>query len=434
MHPVRLLLLLITLELVAGWPLLRGAEESPGAYLAFACDGTAREQRFLQEQSGTWIINQTRAFAATAGRAVYRVPVGHAQLERLQLGMNLVPYRLEFSADGDHWEGLTSTAGVESRPTQFSTQGVGFAPAQREAATASGHAWFRLSPAGESPSETLQLRYLRLDVRGPEVPPQFTRPNWWRNLAPGAAGWLMVLVGALPVLIVWRRWRVTWRVWGAGGALWMASVALKFAVAWVTNAPVNRWLHAQLPQAWAGPAFWTYVGLLTGVFECGIFLLVASLIRRKQWSWHDALSLGVGFGAIEALAVGAFTMASANQAGPWGCLTTWSDALAPAFERLLALVIHVAAAVMILRAFIERRGRWFGASFAYKSAVDGVAAWLLLSGTSLRSYPWMMEWVCFAPFALIGVVVLGWLGRRWPEPGNRSWDSSAKQVSDLVEE
>jgi len=412
-----LLSLLLLCSLLGKTPLL-AAEAVPSAFLTFACDGTAREQAVLHEQSATWIINQTRAFGPTVGRVVYRVLVGSAQLESLRLEANLVPYRLEFSADGERWEILISTAGIVSNPSQFTTQGVSFTAAQREAARASGCAWFRIQPAGESTSETLQLQYFRLDVRGVELPPQFARP-FWRPFVPFAAGGLMVVVGAVPVLVVWWRWRIPWRVWGGGAALWAVSVALKFGFSSVASPPVNRWLYAGLPQRWAGPAFWCYLGLLTGVFECGIFLLAAPLIKRRQWSWREGLSLGVGFGAIEALVLGAatsFSAFSANQAGAWETVTTWSEALASAFERLLTLPIHVAAAVMILRALVDRKWQWFGVSFAYKSAVDGVAAWLVLSGTSLLSSHWLMEWVCFAPFALIGVLVLLYLRRRWMEP------------------
>lgn len=406
-------LLLVVLGSLLGRTPLLAAEGAPSAYLAFACDGVAREQRVLREQSATWIINQTRAFATNLGRVVYRVPVGSAQLERLQLEMNLVPCRLEFSVDGDHWETLISTAGIASNPAQFTTQGVGFTAAQQEASRASGYAWFRIWPAGESPSGILQLRHFRLDVRGTELPPQFVRPFWWRQFAPCAAGALMVVVGAVPVFIVWRRWRITWWVWGGGAALWAASVALKFIFFWVASGSVNRWLHAGLPQTWAAPAFWCYVGLLTGVFECGIFLVAAPLLKRRQWSWREALSLGVGFGAIEALVVGIAAGLSASPAGDWVYVTTWSEALVPAFERLLALLIHVAAVVMILRALINRKWQWFWAAFVYKSAVDSVAAWLVGSGSSLMSHPWLMEWLCFAPFALVGVLVLLNLRRRW---------------------
>lgn len=412
-HSIVILLRLLIFCFPFFKPPILEAEEPPGAYLAFACDGTAREQRVLQKQSVSWIINQTRASGPPAGRVVYRVPVGSAQLERLQFEVNLVPYRLDFSGDGNGWETLISTSGIASSPAQFKTQSLGFTAAQCEAAQASGYAWFSFRPAGTSSVETLQLQYCRLDVRGAELPPQFVRPHWWRQFIPYAMGGLMVLVGGAPVFIIWRRWRIPWRVWGGGAALWVVSVAMKFGFALVASGPVCGWLHAALPQRWAGPACWCYVGSLTGVFECGIFLVVARLIKRRQWSWREAFSLGVGFGAIEALAVGVAASVSASQEGAWGCVLTWSDALVPAFERLLTLPIHAAAAVMILRALIDRKWPWFWVSFAYKSAVDSVAAWLLFSGTSLLSSHWLMEWVCFAPFGLIGVLLLLYLGRRW---------------------
>jgi hypothetical protein len=262
----------LLLPLVVGFGFLSGttpllaAEGAPGAYLVFACDGAASEQRVLREQSATWIIQQTRAFATNLGRVVYRVPVGSAQLERLRLEMNLVPYRLEFSAEGDRWETLISTAGMTTNPAQFTTQGVGFTAAQEEAARASGFAWFRLRPSGESASGILRLRHFRLEVRGAELPPQFVRSSWWRPFAPCAAGALMVAVGVVPVLVFWRRWRITWRVWGGGAALWAVSVALKFIFAGVTSGSVHRWLQAGLPRTWADPVFWCYLGSLTGVF------------------------------------------------------------------------------------------------------------------------------------------------------------------------
>ena len=413
-----LLSLLLLCSLLGKTPLL-AAEAVPSSFLTFACDGTAREQAVLHEQSTTWIINQTRAFAPTVGRVVYRVPVGSAQLESLRIEANLVPYRLEFSGDGERWEILISPAGSGSNPSQFTTQEVSFTAAQREAARASGYAWFRIRPAGESASETLQLLYFRLDVRGAELPPQFVRSSWWRRFVPSAAGGLMVVVGAVPVFIVWRRWRIPWRVWCGGAVLWGVAIALKFGFNLVAIGPVDRWLHAALPQTWADPAYWCYVGSLTGVCECGIFLVAAPLIKRRQWSWREALSLGVGFGAIEALVFGAAASVSAfsaNQADAWASVTTWSETLSPAFERLLTLPIHAAAAVMILRALIDRKWPWFWVSFAYKSAVDSVALWLILSGTSLFYSLWLREWLCFAPFALIGVLVLLYLRRRWMEP------------------
>lgn len=234
------------------------------------------------------------------------------------------------------------------------------------------------------------------------------------SLAPAVC---MVLVGVMAMFIASRRWHVSWRVLGAGAALWVGAVALKFGCAIMGNAFVNRWLHAELPRSCADAAFWCYVGLLTGIFECGIFLLVAPLIRRRQWRWGEAMSLGVGFGAIEAVGVAVASGLAAGKTGVSSGLLTWIGALLPAFERLIALAIHVAATVMILRALVNRQWRWFWVGFIYKSAVDCVAAWVILSGTSLRSSAWLMEWLCFMPFALIGVCALIYLRREWDKEG-----------------
>jgi uncharacterized membrane protein YhfC len=241
----------------------------------------------------------------------------------------------------------------------------------------------------------------------------------YANLNSFAPAVWMVLVGVAAMIIASRRWHGSWRVLGAGAALWIGAVALKFGCAVLGNAFVNRWLHAELPRGCADAVFWCYVGLLTGIFECGIFLLVAPLIRRRQWRWGDAMSFGVGFGAVEALGVAVAAGIGAAKAGAASGWGAWIGALLPAFERVIALAIHVAATVMILRALMDRQWRWFWISFLYKSAVDCVAAWVILSGTRLRSSPLLMELICFLPFALIGLWVLSYLRREWDKPGFR---------------
>ena len=107
---------------------------------------------------------------------------------------------------------------------------------------------------------------------------------------------------------------------------------------------------------------------------------------------------------------------SSGHPGTWDCLAAWTDVPVAAFERLLTLFVHLASVVMILRAVIDRQWGWFAVSFVYKSAVDGLAAWLLLSGLSLFSSLWVMEWLCFAPFGLAGLLVLLYFRRHWTEP------------------
>jgi uncharacterized membrane protein YhfC len=178
-------------------------------------------------------------------------------------------------------------------------------------------------------------------------------------------------------------------------------------------------LRATFVQAWADLLFWCYIGLLTGIFECGIFLVFAPLIKRRQWPLGQALALGLGFGAVEAVVLGFFASIASIFTSPTSApfdVLTWSNAFVGPFERLLTLPIHTVSVVLIVRALIKRQWRWFWASFVYKSAVDGVAAWLLLSGTNLLSHHWLMEWICFAPFALLGIIGLLYMSRIWAKP------------------
>jgi uncharacterized membrane protein YhfC len=397
--------LLILLASLAGPPRQTAAAD---ACLLFACDGGEGEQRVLFEQSATWIINSNRAVAPSLGRLIYRVPIGEAALERLSLVVNSVPHLVEFSADGRRWETLVSFpgTGTAAKSDKFIAEDVGFTATQRQTVRTSAFAWFRLQATGKTSLETLQLRRFRLDVSAATLPLQFVRVSWWRELAPHAQGPLMVMVGVLSIALVWCRWRVSWRAWAGGAALWIASVALKFAWAGLTMSPANRLLHAVLPQMWANLAYWCYGGLLTGVFECGIFLLVASVIKRGPWTWRQALSLGVGFGAIEAIVVGLAAILLTSRSGPWQHPATWPEATAPVFERFLAIIMHTAAAAMVLRALLSGKWGWFAASFAYKSATDALAMWLNQGGLGLFSSLWLVEWLCVAPFAIVGLLAL----------------------------
>jgi hypothetical protein len=68
---------------------------------------------------------------------------------------------------------------------------------------------------------------------------------------------------------------------------------------------------------------------------------------------------------------------------------------------------------MILHALIARKWRWFAISFVYKSAIDGIVAWLPGLGINPSASPWLMDALLIAPFALIGVLVLLKLRREW---------------------
>src|SRR5262249_10985625 len=110
----------------------------------------------------------------------------------------------------------------------------------------------------------------------------------------------MMVVGIVAVLL-WRRGReASWKAFGLGALAWAVGVALKLGWAAPTNALIERDLDRALPGWIAAPAFWLYVGLLTGVFECGVALLFVRRTRLTAAGWDEAVGFGIGFGAAEA--------------------------------------------------------------------------------------------------------------------------------------
>jgi uncharacterized membrane protein YhfC len=96
-----------------------------------------------------------------------------------------------------------------------------------------------------------------------------------------------------------------WSVLLLGALAWIISVALKIAWSVHTNKPILNFLKSRLPTKLSGPFSWSYIGLLTGIFECGIALaFVLKFDILYQASWVDILAFGVGFGAVEAFVLG----------------------------------------------------------------------------------------------------------------------------------
>jgi len=246
------------------------------------------------------------------------------------------------------------------------------------------------------------------------VPPAgFQRFSAKRKLLALLPARLMVLVGLLAVIISWRCWKTPPRLFGLGALLWTVSVAGKIAFATVANDPVRTWLGTH----WASSGdlvYWCYIGLLTGVFECGIFLLIARPLRRKEWKWQEACSVGIGFGGAEAIVLGVVGAVSYALRDASGVGLPAAFTLVGPVERLIALAVHAASTVMIIYALTRKKRGWFAAAFLYKSAIDAVAAFVALSAPNLMATrPWAVELCLFGPFAYVGVYVLFALRRRW---------------------
>lgn len=189
----------------------------------------------------------------------------------------------------------------------------------------------------------------------------------------------MIAVGAVAVY-VWRR-RAEAMYFLFGAVSWAVAIAVKI----VLDLTVTPSFKALLPETLAGVlVLGLYYGLRTGFFESGIPWAAARLAKLKP-TFDQAVAVGIGAGAAEAIALGLLSLLSVLTfiLVP-GLVDTFSpatqDALQlqfsipfvpiPVWERLFALFCHVFA--MALAMYALRAGRrWLALSIAFMALLDG---------------------------------------------------------------
>jgi uncharacterized membrane protein YhfC len=218
----------------------------------------------------------------------------------------------------------------------------------------------------------------------------------------------------------------TWLVLLLGALAWIISVALKFAWAVPTNKPILNFLKTKLPARLSGPISWSYIGLLTGIFECGIALaFILKLPILYYANWENALAFGVGFGAVEALLlglgylgqIGYYTFRPKSipkkERGQWE-VTPNTLLMIPVgiVERMATMPIHVFTKVLIILAVQQNIYLLFWFSFGFKSLVDGIAGWMHLEkdikNVTKASQMWAYEsiFIILAIISLLGIILL----------------------------
>jgi uncharacterized membrane protein YhfC len=213
------------------------------------------------------------------------------------------------------------------------------------------------------------------------------------NLGPPDALFLLSGAGMLAVAaaaVIALRRRASWVFFGMGALAWTVGVALKVAWAVPLNKPILAAFAKHLGPA-SGPVSWLYIGLLTGVFEVGATWVFARSARLRRASGDEALAFGVGFGAIEALLLGLVSLAAVAVAilfwsrlpsaarealGSHG--TRWIVFL-PILERAYTIIAHALSCVLVVEGVQRRKPGLIAVSFAYKTLLDGIAAWGIMA-------------------------------------------------------
>lgn len=257
----------------------------------------------------------------------------------------------------------------------------------------------------------------------------------------GMAGMLVsgiVVIIISGVTVVWwkRRYRssIKW-VW-IGGGIWAVGVALKFAFAFSLNTPILAWITQVFGNTGHLIIGSAYIGTLTGIFEIGITLLFAVLIKKGYADPAQAIGIGIGAGTIEALLIGfsqigsmVFVMAGfpgSNEA--LGSLAQ-TMSLNPLFfmlapmERAITILCHTSSRVLALYAVMRRKYLYFWAGFLLMTLIDAIAGYVHLAGLMDRISMWYIE-LALLPFALISIPIIQWCSRNWQQHTRQGYGTS----------
>ncbi len=172
-----------------------------------------------------------------------------------------------------------------------------------------------------------------------------------------------------------------------GFLAWTVSVGLKFVWAALTNKKIIDYFKKKLSSKFSGPITWTYIGMLTGIFECGISLIFVFLVPSLfNADWHSIVGFGIGFGAFESLIVGLMVILGnlyfliKPSAAPNNALKRYRQypftAISiPIIERAATIPIHTFTKILVVLSVQQNMYYLFLLSFFFKSVVDSVAAW-----------------------------------------------------------
>ena len=245
----------------------------------------------------------------------------------------------------------------------------------------------------------------------------------------------LVLMFATPVVLgvlLRRRWALPWRLLLIGAATFIASQ--------VVHIPLNAGLTVLFQQDWMlkPPEAWTkafnaiVLGLTAGLCEEGARYLVYRYWLREARSWRQGVLFGVGHGGIESVMTGllvAVTVlnavalrnvdpttlglspdqaaAVAGQIAEFWNMPLYMPLLAGA-ERLMSILFHLSAAVLVLQAF--RIGRiWpLPAAIAWHTAGNAIGVY------ASRTWGPLAAEGSLAVLSLVSVAIL-WTTRRWEQ-------------------
>lgn len=236
---------------------------------------------------------------------------------------------------------------------------------------------------------------------------------------------LGMMAVAVVAIVYWRRKKHTKAVYFAAGALfWVVAIAIKVIMDLTISPSLYKWLGGTLPIDAAVLATGLYLGLRTGILENGAVYLGTLYTKLKNMSFGDAVAVGIGFGGIEALLLGALSLINAIALIlnpnlflilPYSTQQQFELSFIPIpiIERLAVLFAHVFATVLAIYAVKLADLKWFLIAAVYKTLIDGPLPlfnhYLGYMGITLF---YLIEGYLIV-LAVIGLAGLYWFGKKY---------------------
>jgi len=182
---------------------------------------------------------------------------------------------------------------------------------------------------------------------------------------------------ALVAVVYWkRRSKVSSALFFWGALAWGVGNVLK-SIAAVPMPTIIDNIRAILPRYFSEPILWLYIGLLTGIFECGATLGIAHIKRIRTADWREATGFGLGFGAVEAFLLGAssflvvlLVILIPDRLPPellqlaTSASVSLLDIPIPIIERLVVVLLHAFSCVLLSMQCGPGNGSGFGYPFS----------------------------------------------------------------------
>jgi len=203
----------------------------------------------------------------------------------------------------------------------------------------------------------------------------------------------MVAVGLISIAVWKMRSSVDLKHFLVGGLIWGIAITPKMAMDYTLTPRLSSWAENTYGIIGMLIVLGIYVGLRTGLFECGFTFLAFSKSRLRKATLDDATAFGIGFGAFEAILLGLPSLmqivvfisnpslleslppsqreiieSSLNS-------PTWIAA-APVIERIFTLFAHVFAATLVYISATQCKLKFLFTSILYKTALDALVPYI----------------------------------------------------------